>query len=79
MIPVYGFLEGDTLGLLLFAYEDETVGSLINKLQISAKFRVPPKKKPVLFFDGKALDQDLLIGATPITALDRIDVVETAE
>jgi hypothetical protein len=78
MFPVYGFLEGDTLGILLFAYEDETVASLTNKLQMSARPRVPEKKKPALLFNGKVLLEDLLIANTPIKALDRIDVVETS-
>ena len=78
MIPVYAFLQGDTLGLLLFAYGDETVASLTNKLETSAKFRVAQKKQPALLFDGQKLDPDMLISASPIKALDRIDVIETA-
>jgi len=77
MMPVYGFLEGDTLGILLFAYADETVGSLANKLQLSSKFRVPVMKKPALIFKGAELDQNLLISSTSIQALDRVDVIET--
>ena len=39
-IPVYGFLEGDTLGLLVLAEEGETVLELARKLQDAASIRV---------------------------------------
>lgn len=78
MLPVYGFLQGDTLGILLFAYGDETIASLTNKLQLSAKLRVPLKKKPAMFFLGEQLDESLLVSQTSIKALDRVDVVETS-
>jgi hypothetical protein len=77
MIPVYAFLEGDTLGLLLFAYPNETVGAFTEKLELSAKFRVPRKRKPALIFAGEKLDPEILLGATSIKSLDRIDVIET--
>lgn len=77
MLPVYGFLQGDTLGIVLFAYADETVASLTNKLQLAARLRVPPKKKPAMIFLGQELDENLLISQTSIQALDRVDVIET--
>jgi len=40
VIPLYGFLEGDSLGLLVLASEDETVESLGRKLERSAALRV---------------------------------------
>ena len=43
MIPLYGFLEGDTLGLLLLADEQETIAQVAEKLQRSSGLRVAPR------------------------------------
>ena len=40
MIPLYGFLAGDTLGLLILAEEDDTMAELATKLQQAAFVRV---------------------------------------
>ena len=39
-IPLYGFLEGDTVGLLMLAEEGDTVLALARKLQDAASIRV---------------------------------------
>ena len=55
MIPVYSFLEGDSLGLLIFAYEDETIKDLIDKVQRAAVLRVKPRDDLNLFVRGRML------------------------
>ena len=37
VIPLYGFLEGDTIGLLVLADEDDTAADVARKLQASAR------------------------------------------
>jgi len=32
-LPLYGFLDGDTIGLLIVADENESIASLARKLQ----------------------------------------------
>ena len=76
MIPLYGFLEGDTIGLLILADEADTVATLIDKLQTSARVRVEPRKKLKLLHNGQMLDAEVTVGQARIEALDRIDVVE---
>jgi hypothetical protein len=44
MIPLYGFLEGDTIGLLVLADEEETLASLADKLQSAASVRVDRRR-----------------------------------
>ena len=39
-MPLYGFLQGDTLGLLILAEEGDTVEALARKLQDAASLRV---------------------------------------
>lgn len=75
MIPVYGFLEGDTIGLLIFAYEDETVKMLIDKLQKSSQVRVAPRENMELIFQGKIQNKNERISKIGIGPLDRFDVL----
>ena len=74
-IPLYGFLEGDTLGLLVVAEEGETVLELARKLQDAASIRVARNDKIDLVYNGKAIDPGLTIGQAGLQALDRFDVI----
>jgi hypothetical protein len=76
MIPLYGFLEGDTIGLLVLAEEGDTIATITHKLQISAQVRVKPRAKVVLLHNGRALDPQMTVAQARMEALDRIDVVE---
>lgn len=74
-IPLYGFLEGDTIGLLVLAEEGETILQLAHKLQESARIRVASKVGFQLERDGKAIDPTITVGQSGLKALDRFDVV----
>ncbi len=76
MIPLYGFLEGDTIGLLVFAEEADTMAELARKLQKSAALRVAPRERVRVVFKGRLLDPALPVRDAGIEALDRFDVVE---
>ena len=76
MIPLYGFLEGDTIGLVVLADEGDTVATLIDKLQTSARVRVQPRKNVRLLHNGQMLDGQVTVAQARMEALDRIDVVE---
>jgi hypothetical protein len=79
MIPLYGFLAGDTIGLLILAEEGDTVAALVHKLQISAQLRVKPKAKAVLLHNGRTLDPQTTVAQAQMQALDRFDVVEASD
>jgi hypothetical protein len=74
-IPLYGFLEGDTVGLLVLAEEGETVLALARKLQNAANIRVAHKDRIDLVYDGKAIDPGLTVAQVGLQALDRFDVI----
>jgi Toluene-4-monooxygenase system protein B (TmoB) len=74
-IPLYGFLEGDTIGLLLLAEEGETVLQLARKLQDAANIRVARSDKIGLNYNGKSIDPGLTIAQAGFEAMDRFDVV----
>jgi hypothetical protein len=75
MIPVYGFLEGDTIGLLVLVQEDDTMESIAEKLQSAAQVRVAHRARVRVVRDGVALDPRMRVRDAGIAALDRIDVV----
>ena len=74
-IPLYGFLEGDTLGLLVLAEEGETVLELARKLQDAASLRVARNDKIGIIYDGKAINPALTVAQAGLQALDRFDVI----
>jgi hypothetical protein len=73
MIPLYGFLEGDTIGLLVLALPDDTVASLAERLERAASVRVAPRGALVLEKSGMILDAALTVAAAGLAPLDRID------
>ena len=75
MMPLYGFLEGDTIGILLLCREDERVDALRTKLEQSARLRASPPRDPVVMHEGRVLDPMATLAQAGIRALDRVDVV----
>lgn len=79
MIPLYGFLKGDTIGLLMLADENETIRSLAEKLQRSARIRVAQKPQIHVLFQGKTLDLVLTVESSGLKPLDRFDVIASGD
>jgi hypothetical protein len=75
VIPLYGFLEGDTIGLLILAQPDDTIASLADKLQTSAAVRVAPRAEVTVRQGRRVLDPQTTVARAGLTALDRFDVV----
>ena len=77
-LPLYGFLEGDTIGLVIVADEDETVESLSRKLQEAASLRVTPIRNPRVLYGDRALDPRMTLAQAGLKPLERFDVVRGA-
>ena len=75
LVPLYGFLAGDTLGLIVLVHDTETVRDIGDRLQQAAAVRVAPRARAHVFAGGHRLDPDLTVAAAGLTALDRVDVV----
>lgn len=73
-IPLYGFLEGDTLGLVVLADERETVLDLARKLQDAASIRVAQNDKVDFVYSGKVIDPGFTVAQAGLQELDRFDV-----
>jgi hypothetical protein len=74
-IPLYGFLQGDTVGLLILADEGETVQSLARKLQDAGSLRVAFRAHVHLIYNDRAMDPALTVAQAGLQALDRFDVI----
>lgn len=75
MTPLYGFLIGDTIGLLVLADEEETIASLAGKLQAAASVRVAPRARVRVLYGDAVLAPHLTVAAAGLRPLDRFDVV----
>jgi len=73
-LPLYGFLEGDTVGLLIVADQNESISSLARKLQEAGNIRVKPRSEVQLVYQGKVIDPALTVSGAGFTALERFDV-----
>jgi hypothetical protein len=78
-IPLYGFLEGDTLGLLVLAEEGETILQLAGKLQDAASLRVARRADVDLIYNSKAIDPALTVAQAGLQPLDRFEVIGRGE
>jgi Toluene-4-monooxygenase system protein B (TmoB) len=78
-IPLYGFLEGDTLGVLVLAQEADTVLELARKLQDAAAMRVAPHDRVQFVYNGRRVEPGMTIAQAGLQALDRFDVLWSGE
>ena len=76
MIPLYGFLQGDSTGLLVLAEESDTAAELAEKLQSAARIRVGAAGKVKVVFQGVILTPQTTVAQSQMGALDRFDVIE---
>jgi Toluene-4-monooxygenase system protein B (TmoB) len=74
-IPLYGFLQGDTVGLLILADEGDTLQSLARKLEDAASLRVARKDEVQVVYNEKVIDPTITIAQAGFQALDRFDVI----
>lgn len=75
LVPLYGFLRGDTIGLLILVHDDETVGALADRLREAASVRVRPRPVAAVVHAGRALDPGWTIAEAGLTPLERVDVI----
>ena len=75
LVPFYGFLEGDTLGLVVLVNDNDRVHAIAEQLQLAACVRVAPRANAQVYFRGQRLDRALTVSEAGLAPLDRIDVV----
>jgi len=75
LVPLYGFLKGDTIGLLVLVHDTDTVRDIGRKLQEAASVRVAPTSGAEVYFRGSLLSPERTVGDVGLKALERVDVV----
>jgi hypothetical protein len=74
-VPLYGFLQGDTVGLLILAEDADTVEALARKLQAAASLRVAARDPVRVVYKDQPMDPTLTVAQAGFEALDRFDVL----
>jgi hypothetical protein len=74
LIPLYGFVEGDTIGLLVLSHHDMSIEAVAEKLRGSARLRVDSDRAAELRFEGRALSPERTVAECGLRALDRVDL-----
>ena len=74
-ISLYGFLQGDTVGLVILADEDDTLQVLAQKLQDAASLRVAHRDQVQVVANDKIMDPAMTVAQAGLQPLDRFDVV----
>lgn len=69
LIPMYGFLQGDTLGILILAHEQDTMTVLADRLQRAASSRIATRSQMRIFHNGKELPCDTTVKSAGMTPL----------
>ena len=79
IVPLYGFLKGDTLGLLLIVRDVDTIAEVADNLAQAAAVRVAAGGRKRVYHDGRELDLTQTVARAGLSPLDRIDVVAEVE
>jgi len=74
-VPLYGFLQGDTVGLLILAEDADTLEALAQKLQAAASLRVAATDPVRVVYNDKTMDPTLTVAQAGFEVLDRFDVL----
>ena len=75
MIPLYGFLEGDTMGLLVLAHHDMDMRQVAKLMSDSVAVRVAvPGAAWEVHVGGKAVSDDATVSDLGLDPLARIDL-----
>ena len=76
LVPLYGFLSGDTLGLVILVNDHDKISRVAACLEEAACMRVKPRGNAQVYFNGTRLDPHQTVSQAGLTPLDCIRVVQ---
>lgn len=79
LVPLYGFVQGDALGVLVLCKDTDSVRELADNLGQATAVRVEYRGGARVYRAGRLLDPGLTVAEAGLTALDRVDLVTTPE
>jgi Toluene-4-monooxygenase system protein B (TmoB) len=74
LVPLYGFVPGDTLGVLVLVDSDETVAELAATLAEAASVRIEASAPLGIRHNEVELDLEVSVANAGLGALDRVDL-----
>lgn len=74
LVPLYGFAEGDTMGVLVLAHETWTISRVMAQLRESTSLRVDGAGRWELRANERLLPPAATVGSLGLRALDRVDL-----
>ena len=75
VMPLYAFVQGDSMGLVVLAHSDGTAAELADKLMQASAVRVTRRDKFRVMSGGRILDLGATLRMQGVQALDRVDLV----
>ena len=75
IVPLYGFLEGDPMGVVILAHDSDLIAKVSELLQQAARVRVPHRDHMLLRHGERVLDPTMTVTRAGLTALERVDLV----
>ncbi len=75
LVPLYGFVAGDSMGVVVLVQDHDSVAELARVLAQACEVRVRPNAGFVLMRDGAKLEPDSTVAEAGLSALDRVDLV----
>ena len=77
LVPLYGFVRGDSLGVLVLCKDTDSIRALAENLGQATSVRIEPRGEPHVYRGGRLLDPALTVAEAGLSALDRVDLVLT--
>ena len=74
ILPLYGFVEGDTVGVLILADKEESVESMARKLRDAVSLRVDASADMEVVYQGLVLDPLITLAQAHLAPLQRLDL-----
>ena len=75
LVPLYGFVGGDTLGVLVLVQDHDSIATVITTLAQATSMRVDFNQPMKLLCKGAALDSKLTVAEARLGPLERVDLV----
>jgi len=75
LIPLYGFVKGDTLGVLVLVQDRDSIAMLAASLAQAVSMRIPVAERAQVLKNGVVLDPASTVAEARLLPLERIDLV----
>lgn len=79
LVPLHGFLQGDTVGLLLLVHDTDTLEHVARTMVDAAVVRVAPAERVRVYRAGVELALTETVASAGLSALERIDLIPEVE